>query len=308
MDNKYVFISYSHNDSEKVVSIINALKARGIDIWYDEGIEAGTEWPEYIAEKIYGASVFIAFMTPSAAASMNCRNEINYAISLGKEMLIVYLEPTTLSAGMQLQLGSIQAMFYNRSKNDVEFIENLLRSRILQNLLFADDPSAQKVTSIFDAVKQQEKASAPLTTVGVPVDNHTSEASDRDCKLRLIYNILIPLIAVMAVSLGVLEMHLVTKYVESGFLVFLLGVIAPLLVFVPFYTVCRLKMQGYSSEVCSHIDGSCYAYTLIAFIVQVIADASYIHSTDKVFLKILISLGINIVAYFITFITVPTKK
>lgn len=308
MDNKYVFISYSHNDSEKVVSIINALKARGIDIWYDEGIEAGTEWPEYIAEKIYGASVFIAFMTPSAAASMNCRNEINYAISLGKEMLIVYLEPTTLSAGMQLQLGSIQAMFYNRSKNDEEFIENLLRSRILQNLLFADDPSAQKVTSIFDAVKQQEKASAPLTTVGVPVDNHTSEASDRDCKLRLIYNILIPLIAVMAVSLGVLEMHLVTKYVESGFLVFLLGVIAPLLVFVPFYTVCRLKMQGYSSEVCSHIDGSCYAYTLIAFIVQVIADASYIHSTDKVFLKILISLGINIVAYFITFITVPTKK
>lgn len=147
MDKKYVFISYAHKDSGKVISIIQAMKDSGIALWYDEGIEAGTEWPEYIGEKISDASVFISFMSPSAAASVNCRNEINYALSLGKEMLVVYLEPTNLSAGMQLQLGSIQAMFYDRSKNQAEFIDNLLRARILKDIMSGKAPTKKRVTA-----------------------------------------------------------------------------------------------------------------------------------------------------------------
>ena len=134
MDKNYVFISYAHKDSDKVLSILSAMQSRGLNLWYDEGIEAGTEWPEYIGERLKGASVVIAFMSPYAAASVNCRNEINYALSLGKDMLVVYLEDTKLSAGMQLQLGSIQAMFYERSGSQEEFINNLMRAEILKNM------------------------------------------------------------------------------------------------------------------------------------------------------------------------------
>lgn len=180
MDNKYVFISYAHKDSGKVLSIIQAMKDSGIALWYDEGIEAGTEWPEYIGEKIVNSSVFISFMSPAAAASVNCRNEINYALSLGKEMLIVYLEQTNLSAGMQLQLGSIQAMFYDRSGSQAEFIDNLLRARILKDMLSGKAPVKKRgsVTSGPKTSKNTGESSliAQVHSISSTIENDRSPA------------------------------------------------------------------------------------------------------------------------------------
>ena len=48
----YIFISYAHKDMAKVLPIIEGLAEKGFRIWYDAGIEAGTEWPEYIAEHL----------------------------------------------------------------------------------------------------------------------------------------------------------------------------------------------------------------------------------------------------------------
>jgi hypothetical protein len=39
----YVFVSYSHRDSLLVFPEIIKIKAQGFNVWYDEGIEAGTE-------------------------------------------------------------------------------------------------------------------------------------------------------------------------------------------------------------------------------------------------------------------------
>ena len=33
----YIFVSYAHRDSEKVVHIIELLSAQGFNIWYDDG-------------------------------------------------------------------------------------------------------------------------------------------------------------------------------------------------------------------------------------------------------------------------------
>ena len=45
---KYIFVSYSHSNSDKVAPILEKLNDEGFRIWYDEGIEWGTEWPESI--------------------------------------------------------------------------------------------------------------------------------------------------------------------------------------------------------------------------------------------------------------------
>ena len=42
-DEPYVFVSYSHSDSSSVYTELIWLKESGFNIWYDEGIEAGTE-------------------------------------------------------------------------------------------------------------------------------------------------------------------------------------------------------------------------------------------------------------------------
>ena len=111
-DEPYVFVSYSHKDSPVVFEIIGELHERGFRIWYDEGIDPGTEWPEEIAGHLNACTTFLLFMSPNASGSHNVRREINFAIDNKKHLICVYLSPTELSLGMQLQLSLIQSVHY----------------------------------------------------------------------------------------------------------------------------------------------------------------------------------------------------
>lgn len=128
----YIFISYAHKDSDRVLPIIQGLQDRGFRVWYDAGIEAGTEWPEYIAEHLDGCTCFLAFLSQSALESPNCRREINFAIDLRKDPLAVYLEEVQLTLGMRMQLGTLQAMFSYRHKTMESFLETLAGSVMLK--------------------------------------------------------------------------------------------------------------------------------------------------------------------------------
>ena len=128
----YIFISYAHADSDRVLPVAEALQNSGFRVWYDSGIEAGTEWPEYIEERLANSKVVLVFMTPAAVESRNCRNEINFALELKKEILVVYLEETTLLKGMRLQLNSTQSMFRAHHRSEETFLKALLEARVLQ--------------------------------------------------------------------------------------------------------------------------------------------------------------------------------
>ena len=45
-DKPYIFISYAHADDDAVLPIVSDMHRRGYNIWYDEGIEVGSEWQE----------------------------------------------------------------------------------------------------------------------------------------------------------------------------------------------------------------------------------------------------------------------
>ena len=59
----YIFVSYAHKDSDKVVKIIEKLVEEGYRVWYDDGIAPGSEWPENIAQHLDGCAVFMAFIS-----------------------------------------------------------------------------------------------------------------------------------------------------------------------------------------------------------------------------------------------------
>ena len=120
----YIFISYSHQDTEKIHPIVAGLADRGFRVWYDEGIEPGTEWPEYIAKQISASACCIAFLSESSLNSQNCKREINYAVQTSVPLLTVYLEEVELSPGMALQLSPVQALFAYRYAPD-EFLRVL---------------------------------------------------------------------------------------------------------------------------------------------------------------------------------------
>ena len=129
---KYIFVSYAHRDTKLVLPIITALQDNGFRIWYDNGIEAGTEWPESIAEHIENCAVALLFISENALESQNCRREINFAISEGREILAIYLSDVKMTSGMKMQLGTVQAMFYNRFNSMESFMLSLCETRLLQ--------------------------------------------------------------------------------------------------------------------------------------------------------------------------------
>ena len=169
----YVFISYAHADSAKVFPIIQGLQNKGFRVWYDAGIEAGTEWPEYIAEKMDHSSCIIAFISAASLNSQNCRREINYAIDQRKELLTVYLEDVKLSSGMKMQLGTLQAMFLNRYGNTASFVDSLSGAQMLRrcNSNSAYVPPVSKPQQSYQPVKPAKSAPnlKPLIVVAVIV-------------------------------------------------------------------------------------------------------------------------------------------
>ena len=109
-DDPYVFISYSHKDAAVVYEEIARLHEAGVNIWYDEGIEASNEWPEEIARAVVDCTVFLVFVSPRATDSVNCRNEINLALNENKPFLAIHLEETELPLGLRLRMGDLQAI------------------------------------------------------------------------------------------------------------------------------------------------------------------------------------------------------
>lgn len=117
----YIFISYAHVDQDLVFPIIKQFYDHGYHIWYDEGIAPGNEWTDEIADALAGASLFLVFMTPDSESSINCRDEINFAINDNMPFLAIHLKPTELTGGLKLRVGTKQAILkYNMS--DEEFL------------------------------------------------------------------------------------------------------------------------------------------------------------------------------------------
>ena len=124
-DKPFIFISYSHRNSEKVLSIVERLQKDGYRVWYDEGIDPGTEWDEFIAGKIEKSGFLIAFMSQEYLDSQNCKDELNYARDLDKDRLLVYLSDVKLSGGMAMRLNRLQAIHEYTYNSFGSFIEKL---------------------------------------------------------------------------------------------------------------------------------------------------------------------------------------
>lgn len=127
-DKPYVFVSYSHKDSHAVMAIIRNMVADGYRVWYDEGIDPGTEWDKNIAEHIEGCGYFIAFVSKNFLASSNCKDELTFARDLEKNRFLVYLEQVELPAEMRMRMSRIQNIHKYAYTDDRDFYAKFYRA------------------------------------------------------------------------------------------------------------------------------------------------------------------------------------
>jgi len=126
-DDSYVFVCYSHSDADEIYSELAQLNAEGVNVWFDEGIRPGSEWTQELATAIAGCSKFIFFVTTRSVLSRHCRDEVQYALKHGKSIVVVYLEDAELPPGLDLMLGSIQAVIRDSSDRAI-YMRRLLEA------------------------------------------------------------------------------------------------------------------------------------------------------------------------------------
>ena len=158
-DQPYIFISYAHANSPAVMEVVQELHHRGFRIWYDDGIEVGSEWQENIAQHLADASLMIAFVSNTYMRSDNCRKEMHYAVSKKKNLINIFLEETKLTPGIEMQIGNLFALMKYTMSDEV-FYEKLWNAPQLGPELLAEDsrPAMPR-----PRVKKQKKVPIDLT-------------------------------------------------------------------------------------------------------------------------------------------------
>lgn len=137
-DKPYIFISYAHADNDAVLPIVSDMHSRGYNIWYDEGIEVGSEWQECIASHLADAHLVVAFISNAYMRSDNCRREMHYAQSKKIKTINIFIEDTALTPGMELQIGNIFALMKYTYPSDEYFYDKLYSAPLLNSESFAD--------------------------------------------------------------------------------------------------------------------------------------------------------------------------
>jgi hypothetical protein len=159
----FIFVSYAHEDNAVVYPEITRLHQAGYRVWYDEGIDAGSDWPDEIAKALDRCSFFLVFISPKSVESQNVRNEINYAINHHKPIIAVHLEETVLSKGLELRMGDIQAVLKYRLPPE-QYQRRL--ERALPAQLLAPAGAAGEVRGQPEAGKEARPAEPPAPAGG----------------------------------------------------------------------------------------------------------------------------------------------
>ncbi len=140
----YIFISYAHRDAARVWPIIARMQLDGYRVWYDEGIDPGTEWDENIAQHVTECGYFLAFLSENYMASNNCKDELNFSRDQGKPQVLIYLEEVELPKGMAMRMGRTRALHYEQYPDKLDFFHELYASPGIRSFYKANNAPRPK--------------------------------------------------------------------------------------------------------------------------------------------------------------------
>lgn len=90
-----LFISYAHDDQERVQEIVTLLETGGHDPWFDDSLMPGQDWQAVLLANIQACEAFVYMLSPAAVASEWCQWEYAQAIKHGKAIIPILLKANT---------------------------------------------------------------------------------------------------------------------------------------------------------------------------------------------------------------------
>lgn len=144
--NTEVFVSYSNQDYERVMPLVERLRNIGVAVWIDEGgIDAATLWSESIVEAISECKVLIMMVSTHSTDSHNVVKEVMIASESKKNILPIYLEPADIPAKLKYQLTGIQHIEWFDGGSDEVF--EILKDGLVKCCVAVEGESPQNQTN-----------------------------------------------------------------------------------------------------------------------------------------------------------------
>ena len=70
-----IFLSYSHEDRDRVAPLVDFLESKGLSVWWDRNIQPGDSFEELIDKQILKASCVIVVWSHNSVNSRWVKNE-----------------------------------------------------------------------------------------------------------------------------------------------------------------------------------------------------------------------------------------
>ncbi|MBQ7196536.1 MAG: TIR domain-containing protein [Synergistaceae bacterium] len=132
-DEKYIFVSYCHDDKKKVVPIIKKLQSEGFRVWYDEGLERGEIFRPILADKIHGCEVFMIFLSKEYEGHKFFEKENSFADDENKKILPVFLEEFESTPYSKMFVKDRHSFFLYKYSNIEDFYYDLVNAKMIQS-------------------------------------------------------------------------------------------------------------------------------------------------------------------------------
>ena len=166
-----VFVSYSSQDRDRVMPVVQHIRNSGISVWVDEGnIHAADLWSEQIVQAIADCQIMVVMLSGNSTDSHNVVKEVMLSSEQKKILLPVYLEPAEIPAKLQYQLAGIQHLeLYGQGEELVlnDLITGLKKRGVSGN----SDEVHQQSTSV-----KRHETPRPKTNTSKPAVNIVSAA------------------------------------------------------------------------------------------------------------------------------------
>jgi hypothetical protein len=122
----YLFISYSHRDTNTVYKILDRLDKEAFRFWYDDKMEVGKDFNEELKVMIEGCGAFVLFVSKESMQSEYVGMEIITAYKNSKRIYPIYLEEKVIPPVLKEVFKKLQHVKgYSVDKNE-EYIDNLI--------------------------------------------------------------------------------------------------------------------------------------------------------------------------------------
>ncbi len=124
----FVYAAFSSHDHDAAVSVLQKIEADSVSVWFAE------RFTKKERQRIEAAYSCIIFISPFSVRDESVARCISNAVHYNKKILCIYLEPTSLSPGLELTLNSLQSLSKASFPDNDSFVGKLKSADVFSGM------------------------------------------------------------------------------------------------------------------------------------------------------------------------------